>query len=230
VSAVSSTEELLRKVPFLAVLSDQDRETLAAAVKQHQYDRGRALFLKDDPGRSLLIIQAGSVRIYLPGQQGGDLTVALLQPGDFFGELALLDGGPRSASAVATEDTAILTLDRDDFLALLQTRPQAAKEVLAAVAQRLRDADEMANDLVFLDVAARLAKRLVEMARTHGTPRGERVLIDLPLTQEELASTVGVTRESVNRQLAAFRREGIIETKGRNRFLVDVEALQRYVV
>jgi len=225
---VASVSDLLGKVPFLAVLPPEDRERLATAIKHRRLARGQTIFHKDDPGRSLFFIEEGSVRLYLPSTQGSDLTLAILGAGDFFGEMALLDGGPRSASAVTTADTVMLTLDHEDFTALIQSRPQSATAVLAALARRLREADEMASDLAFLDVAGRLAKKLLDLAQAHGVRRERGTLLDLPLTQEQLASMVGVTRESVNRQLASFRRLGLIGNEGRRFLLLDPEGLRRY--
>ncbi|MBI2912544.1 MAG: Crp/Fnr family transcriptional regulator [Chloroflexi bacterium] len=225
---MASISDLLGKVPFLAVLPPEDRERLAAAVKRRRYARGQTILHKDEPGRSLFLIEEGSVRLYLPGMQGGDLTLAILGAGDFFGELALLDGGPRSASAVTAAETVMLTLDHEDFTTLIQSRPQSATAVLAALAKRLREADEMASDLAFLDVAGRLAKKLLELAQSRGVPRERGTLLDLPLTQEHLASMVGVTRESVNRQLAVFRRLGLVGNEGRRFVLLDPEGLRRY--
>lgn len=225
---MASVSDLLGKVPFLAVLPPEDRERLATAIKHRRLARGQTIFHKDDPGRSLFFIEEGSVRLYLPSTQGSDLTLAILGAGDFFGEMALLDGGPRSASAVTTADTVMLTLDHEDFTALIQSRPQSATAVLAALARRLREADEMASDLAFLDVAGRLAKKLLDLAQAHGVRRERGTLLDLPLTQEQLASMVGVTRESVNRQLASFRRLGLIGNEGRRFLLLDPEGLRRY--
>lgn len=222
--------ELLQRVPFLAALSDADRAELAAAARRRRYPRGQTVFHKDEPGETLFIVDRGSVRIYLPSPQGADLTLAVLGPGDFFGDMALLDGGPRSASAAAVEDTDTIALDRADFTALLRSRPEAAMAVLAAVARRLRDADEMAADLAFLDVAGRLAKKLLELAASQGVRRADGTLLDLSLTQEALANMLGVTRESVNRQLAIFRREGIVALDGRRFLIRDAEALRGYLL
>jgi CRP-like cAMP-binding protein len=227
---LSELSDLLQRVPFLAALSDGDRRQLAGAARRRSFPRGRTVFNKDDPGETLFIIEGGSVRIYLPSPQGADLTLAVLGPGDFFGDMALLDGGPRSASAAAIEDTDLLALDRADFTALLHSRPQAAMAVLAAITRRLREADEMAADLAFLDVAGRLAKKLLELAASQGVPRQDGTLLDLAVTQEGLANMLGVTRESVNRQLSIFRREGIIASDGRRFVILDAEALRGYVV
>ena len=221
--------EFLRRVPFLAALAASDRQALAAAAKRRRFGRGEEIFHKDEPGESLFIIWEGSVRIYLPSPQGADLTLAVLGAGDFFGDLALLDGGPRSASATALQETETLVLGRASFSAVLRSRPQSAMAVLAAVAQRLREADEMAGDLAFLDVGGRVAKKLLELAAAHGVQRPEGTLLDLPLTQEELANMVGVTRESVNRQLSTLRRLGVIAREGRRFLIRDGEALRRYM-
>jgi CRP/FNR family cyclic AMP-dependent transcriptional regulator len=221
--------ELLQQVPFLAALEVSDREALATAAKRRRFRRGEVIFHKDDPGESLFIIDEGSVRIYLPSPQGADLTLAVLGPGDFFGDLALLDGRPRSAGAAALQETEIVALNRADFTSVIQSRPEAAMAVLAAVAERLRETNEMVGDLAFLDVGGRLAKKLLELATAHGVQRPGGILLDLSLTQEELANMVGVTRESVNRQLALFRRLGVIGGQGRRFLIRDAEALRRHI-
>jgi CRP-like cAMP-binding protein len=147
---VTAIGELLERVPFVAALGASDREALAAAAKRRRFKRDEAIFDKDDPGESLFIIDKGSVRIYLPSPQGADLTLAMLGSGDFFGDMALLDGRPRSASAAALRETETVALDRADFTAVIRSRPEAAMAVLAAVAQRLRETNEMAGDLAFL--------------------------------------------------------------------------------
>jgi CRP/FNR family cyclic AMP-dependent transcriptional regulator len=226
---VTATGELLQRVPFLAALDASNREALAAAAKRRRFRRGETIFHKDDPGESLFIIDEGSVRIYLPSPQGTDLTLAVLGPGDFFGDMALLDGRPRSASAAALQETETAALDRGDFTAVIRSQPEAAMAVLAAVAQRLRETNEMAEDLAFLDVGGRLAKKLLELAAAYGVQRPEGTVLDLPLTQEGLANMVGVTRESVNRHLALFRQEGVIASQGRRFVIRDAEALRRFI-
>jgi len=226
---VRAIGELLERVPFVAALGASDREALAAAAKRRRFKRDEVVFDKDDPGESLFMIDEGSVRIYLPSLQGADLTLAMLGPGDFFGDMALLDGRPRSASAAALQETEAVALDRADFIAVIRSRPEAAMAVLAAVARRLRETNEMAGDLAFLDVGGRLAKKLLELAAAHGVQRPEGIVLHLRLTQEELANMVGVTRESVNRNLALLRREGVISGQGRRFVIRDAEALRRCV-
>jgi CRP/FNR family transcriptional regulator/CRP/FNR family cyclic AMP-dependent transcriptional regulator len=225
---MTASAELLQRVPLLAALSNADREALAAALGRRRYRRGDIIFQKDEPGQSMFILERGSVRIYVPSAQGNDLILAVLGTGDFFGDLALLDGRPRSASAASIGDTILLSLERADFIALITSRPAAAMAVLEAVSLRLRDTDEMASDLAFLDVGGRLAKKLLELSATHGVQRpAGGTLVDLPITQEELANMIGVTRESVNRNLSNFRRMGLIQNQGRKLIIKDPERLRR---
>lgn len=220
--------QLLERVPFLAALSDEDRRWLSERVRRRTYARGDIVFQKDDPGQSLFIVEEGTVRIYMPGAQGTDLTLAVMGPGDFFGDMSLLDGRPRSASAAAVTDATLLSLERADFTNLLRARPDAALAVLAEITGRLRGSDQMASDLAFLDASGRLARKLLELAERHGVKRDGGVLLDVQLTQEDLANMIGVTRESVNRNLSMFRRLGLVASQGRKIILRDPEHLRTY--
>ncbi len=220
--------QLLERVPFLAALPAGDREWLAGCVARRRFRRGDVVFHKEDPGQSLFIVESGSVRVYVPSPQGVDLTLAVIGPSDFFGDLSLLDGSPRSASASVLTDTVLLSLERSDFSRLITSRPEAAVAVLAVVARRLRETDQMASDLAFLDVGSRLAHKLLELAASHGVQRPDGVLLDLSLTQEDLANMIGVTRESVNRNLGLLRRLGLVATAGRRLVIRDLEGLRTY--
>lgn len=226
---MTARSDLLQKVPLLAALTPADRESLAAAVTRRRYRRAETIFQKDEPGHSVYIVERGSVRIYVPSPQGNDLVLAVLGAGDFFGDLSLLDGRPRSASAAATSDTTLLALERIDFIALITSRPEAAMAVLEAVSRRLRETDEMAADLAFLDVPGRLAKKLLDLAASNGVQKSSGVLIDLAVTQEELANMIGVTRESVNRNLSDFKKMGLVTNQGRKIIVKDAARLRQRV-
>jgi CRP/FNR family cyclic AMP-dependent transcriptional regulator len=221
-------QQLLEHVPFLAALSEDDLTWLAKRVLRRKFKRGDIIFLKDDPGQSMFIVEDGAVRIYVPGTQGADLTLAVVQPGEFFGDLSLLDGRPRSASAEAVRDSTLLTLEREDLTELVRSRPDAALAILEVISLRLRETDQMATDLAFLDVSGRLARRLLDLAATSGRPLDGGILIQTPITQEELANMIGVTRESVNRNLGLFRRLGLIGRDGRRIVIYDEASLRSY--
>lgn len=223
---MTATADLLQRVPFLAGLELRDREALASTMTQRRFRRSDTIFQREDDGQALFIVESGGVRVYIPSPQGNDLTLAVFGPGDFFGEMSLLDGQPRSASAAATVDTVVHTLERSDFIAVLTSRPQAALSVLEVVSRRLRNASEKASDLAFLDVGGRLAKRLLELGASYGRATANGILIDLAITQEELANMIGVTRESVNRNLGEFKREGLIASQGRKFLILDRDGLR----
>jgi CRP/FNR family transcriptional regulator, cyclic AMP receptor protein len=219
---------LLERVPFLAALAPDDLRWLGERARRRRLARGDIIFQKDDPGQSLFIIESGTVRIYVPGTQGADLTLAVMGEGDFFGDMSLLDGRPRSASAAAATEAVLLSLERNDFTTLVRSRPDAALAILAVVATRLRESDQMATDLAFLDVSGRLARRLLDLATSNGIQRGDGLLLQVSLTQEELANMIGVTRESVNRNLSMFRRLGLIGREGRKIIIRNPDGLRAY--
>jgi CRP/FNR family cyclic AMP-dependent transcriptional regulator len=210
-------------------LAPADLEALATRAREHRYRRGEAVFRKGDPGDSLHVVRDGRIRIVLPSEDGEEVTIAVLGRGEFFGELALLDRGVRSASAVALEDARTVVIARDDFLSWLAERPAAVAALLSLLSRRLRRADELLGDVSFLNVPSRLAKKLVELAEQYGrgAPLGEPV--EVRLTQEELASTIGATRESVNKCLKYFKSNGWVAMQKGRIAILDRKALQDQV-
>lgn len=200
----------LRRVPFLAILPDDELHGLAGRVRPRQYRAGTIIFHRDDPGTTLHIINSGLVKLVLASAEGREVTVAILGAGDFFGEMSLLDGGARSASALTLEATETLTLDRDHFVAILERHPEVANGLLTVLGNRLRRTDELVQDILFLDLPGRIAKQLLALADERGVRTQTGVRIDLRLSQTELASIVGTTRESVNRCLNAFADRGYL--------------------
>jgi CRP-like cAMP-binding protein len=217
----------LGKVPLFAGLSEEDLTTLAGVLRRRRYTRGDSIFHQGDPGNSLFIIESGEVRVGLSSLEGREITLALLKAGDFFGELTLLDGEPRSADAVAKETTQALVLQRDDFVRFLQARPRAAVNLLAVMSRRLRHADQMVQDVAFLDVPTRLARTLVELADSNGQPGEDGVMIGSRLTQGELADMIGATRESTNKWLRSFERQGLVRHQNGRLTVRNVPELRR---
>jgi CRP-like cAMP-binding protein len=208
VSAVEPS--VLAAVDLFAELSAEERAELAACLRRRRYRRGQVIFVRGDAGDSFYIVESGRVKIALTSPDGQELVLNLLGPADCFGELALLDGEPRSADAVAQEPTQLLLLRRDDFLHLLRRRPEAAIRLLALVTRWLRRLTQFAQDEAFLDVPARLARLLLELAEAHGRPAEAGIAIELRLTQADLAGMIGVTRRSVNKWLGFYARQGVI--------------------
>jgi CRP/FNR family transcriptional regulator/CRP/FNR family cyclic AMP-dependent transcriptional regulator len=224
-----SKADMLRRVPIFADLSDQELDVLAESLRKRTFAKGMIIFHKDSPGRNLYIIESGKVRIFILSESGQEISLNIYGPGDFFGELALLNGLPRSAGAVVMEHTVTLTLQRDDFLRLLQERPKIAMDIMRALSTRQRYTTKYAEGLAFLDVYGRVAAKLIELGDRYGQ-ESEGIEIELRLTQAELASWVGSSRESVNKVLGAFRDQGLIRLEGQKITILDRRELRRRII
>ena len=185
------------------------------------------LFHKDSPGQTLYLIESGTIRIFVLSETGQEMTLNVHGAGECFGEISLLDGKPRSAGAVALEQTVTYALHRDDFLRCLRDYPVLAQRIVELLAERLRHLTAYAECLAFLDVPGRLAAALLDLAERHGIKRdANTVEIDLHLTQTELATWVGATREMVNRALVVFRDQGWIIIEGQTIKILDMHQLR----
>jgi CRP/FNR family transcriptional regulator/CRP/FNR family cyclic AMP-dependent transcriptional regulator len=202
----------LENVSLFAGLDAEGLRELAAAVKRRAFRPGEVIFHRDDAGQVLYVIQSGKVKIYITSQDGQEVSLAVFGPGDYFGELALLDGQPRSASAIAIEPVETFALQRTDFINAVMHHPRIAIQVMNVLSRRLRQTDAMIEDLLFLDVHGRVAKKLLELAELHGLRTPEGIRIDLRLTQGELAAMVGASRESVNKVMGYFTDKRFIST------------------
>jgi CRP-like cAMP-binding protein len=213
---------VLRSVNIFVDVPTADLDTLAAGLRRRRYARGQVIFTQGDPGNSLCIIEEGRVRIVVGSDEGKELVLRVLGPGDVFGELAVLDGEPRSADAVAQEPCQLLLLQRSDFLEFIEARPKVATTLLAALSRKVRLTTRQAQDVAFLDVPARVARTVLEQAVADNG--GASVC---RLTQSELAGLVGATRESVNKWLGYYERQGLIRRQRGAVTILKPEALRR---
>jgi CRP/FNR family transcriptional regulator/CRP/FNR family cyclic AMP-dependent transcriptional regulator len=219
----------LRNVLFFAGLSDQELQTLANSLEKRAFSKGMIIFHKRSPGDTMYIIESGKVRIFILSASGQEISVNIYGPGNIFGELALLDGLPRSAGAIALEKTVTLTLHRDDFLRHLEAYPRMAQSIIEVLSARLRYTTAYVESLAFLKVHDRVAAKLLELAERYGTEK-EGIEIGLQLTQAELAAWVGATRESINKALGHFRDLGLIKLEGQKITILDRRGLEDQVV
>jgi CRP-like cAMP-binding protein len=211
---------LLDATELFAALPPDVLEQLRTKTTVRALPKGDLLFSQGDASNELFVISEGRIAIATRSSDGRESMVAVLEAGGLFGELGLFDDEPRSADARALTDSEVLALAYDDLRSVLQTRPEILWVIVRLLAQRLRATDEALADAVFLDVPARTAKRLLELAG----PDDE---FQLPMTQEDLAGLVGASRERVNKALAMFTRLGWVEVTGRSRYhILDREALE----
>jgi CRP-like cAMP-binding protein len=202
----------LKRVSIFSSLSDEDLHELMAVTRRRPFRTGEVIFHRDDPGQMLYVIKEGKVKISLTSLDGQEISLVVLGKGEYFGEFSLFDGLPRSADAVALEKTECYTLQRSDFDKAILKNPKIALKMMESLTRRLRSTDQMVEDLTFLDVYGRVAKKLLELAETHGTPVEDGTRIEIRLTQQELASMVAASRESVNKVIGYFTDKKIIST------------------
>jgi CRP/FNR family transcriptional regulator, cyclic AMP receptor protein len=202
-------------------------QSLAARLRRRRFRRNEVIFHQGDPGDSLHIVASGAVKIVLPSAEGEEAIIATLRPGDFFGELALLDGGPRSATATAVEASETMVLPRAVLMDLLATVPGLGDRLLVGLAKELRRLTSQVEELHFLDLAGRLAKRLTRLAR-EAVPEAEgEVRLDWQYTQSDLAAMIGGTRQSVIRLLSGFVDDDLLRIEPDHIVITYIEALER---
>lgn len=213
--ALNPTELLpfLKRVPLFSGLDDAALTLLARVSRTRELQKGYVLFSHDDPGDAAFIVRSGIINILLATPDGRELVINEMRPGDCFGELSLLTGQPRSASAVAREVSQVIVIPRGDFLAKVGTEPKLMRHLLETIAQRLRVGTEREGALAFLDAPQRLARILLQLDR-EASAEGF-----VTISQEEIAQHIGVARQTAAKILGQWRRAGWIIT-GRGKILL----------
>ncbi len=218
--------QILRSTRVFGALDPASLLGLAGICTQRTYGRGQYLWYQGDPGDRLVVVCKGLVKVVLASERGDEIVLVTLGRHESLGELAILDGSPRSASVVAVELTTVLMLPRAAVLELMAAHPPVLDAVLKALGQLVRRLTEQTGDLVFLDLAGRVAKVLVNLARSHARD-DRRMVLDTGLSQSDIAAMVGATRPAVNRILQLFASRGLITVDGRVIMLRDLPALRR---
>lgn len=206
-------EQLIRSSFIFRELDPDLLASLAKLSRSRFLAKGALLFNQGDDADSLYAVADGLIRISVSGDPGRELVLGLMEPGDVFGEIALLDGLPRTASAHAAEDSVLLEIQRARFLELLEKESRLARHIIELLCERLRDNTDKLSEYAFLGLRERLAKKLQALAIGHGREEKTGVSIDLKLSQTDLAQMLGVTREAINRQLKAWSQEGILKVE-----------------
>ena len=226
----SRTDDVVPRAPLFAALDDAAAADLRSRMTTRTLARGHHLFDEGQPGDELYVVAEGKVKLGRTSSDGRENLLAVLGPGEMFGELSLFDPGPRTSTATAVVPTTLVGLTHSDLTPLLEARPEVAGQLLRALARRLRRTNDSLADLVFSDVPGRVAKALLDLAQRFGVPgRGGpgAVHVQHDLTQEELAQLVGASRETVNKALADFTQRGWVRLEARAVDVLDVERLAR---
>jgi CRP-like cAMP-binding protein len=211
----------LRQVPLFEQLGDPELNRIALASREKAYPKNSVILFEDDPGDALYVVLRGQVKVVLIGEEGREVILSILSDGDFFGEMALIDDLPRSAHVIATQDSTLLVLRRDDFHRCLESSPRIALGLLRAMSRRLRQADDKIGGLVLLDVNGRVARLLLEFASDHG---GQ--VIPRKVTHHTIAQMIGSSRETVSRTMREFADQGLIEVSRQSIAITNRERLE----
>lgn len=217
--------DVLAGIPLFRVLSREGISAAARAGLSRTYASGQIICHQGDVGDHLYIVIEGLVKAVFTSERGDEMVLNTMGPKEIFGELALLDGSPRSASVVALNPTTVFALPRRHLLELMSHNPGLADEFLKLIGKLVRKLTEQAGDLAFLDLGGRLAKLLLQLSARHGHAHG--VVLDRGLTQSDLAGMIGASRPAVNRALQSLAARGLIEIQGRTIVLRDLDALRK---
>ncbi|MCA9916662.1 MAG: Crp/Fnr family transcriptional regulator [Anaerolineales bacterium] len=225
-----SMVRFLQEIPLFHGLTAEQLGSICPDVKPRKFAQGEIIFREGDPGQVLYLVQSGQVRIYVNGLAGSETSVILFgRPGDMFGELAVIDGLPRSATAVALDETLLYTISRESFRLHMQRFPQLALSFMKELTHRVRYNTRQMDSLASLPVSQRLARKLLELAQDYGRIEADNVIIDMTLTQANLASLIGATRESTNKILRDFRERCLIWFEYGRITILDADALRTEV-
>jgi len=225
----SSTDKiaLLQKASLLQGLDDREAARIAPFVQVRRFRNNQVIFRKGDEGESLMIVAEGKVKIRSTSLDGREIVFNIIDTGEVFGEIAMLDGQERTGDAVAVGDVSLLVILRRDVVPILRQHPEISIRLMFLLCERLRRTSEQVEDLVFLVQSVRLAKTLLRLAHQFGMPAKDSVAIELKMSQRELGSLVGMRREALNRQLGSWRAQGLIELSDGKIVISDLPAFER---
>jgi CRP-like cAMP-binding protein len=215
--------------PLFGKLSRDEIDTLLHYARVERYPAGYEIYAKGDPGQSMMAVLRGTLKMTSVSPEGKEVVFNIMNPGDIFSEIAFLDGGERSADAVAMTSCELLVLNRRDFMPILEKRADICMILLRILCQKLRQTSEQVEDVMFRHLESRVAKAVLQLAesvRLHGL---QSTCIELHLSQKELGSMAGGSRESVNKILQNWHRQGLIDLGKASVLIRDIEALRRLI-
>lgn len=214
--------DALSGLEMFAGLEPEVRQRVIAAAVPRTYRKGQLLFVENDPGESLIVLRRGAVAVFRTAPTGERAVLTVVRPPEVLGEVSLLDGSPRSASAEAIEECSALALSRSAFLELVHSNPRILDAVMRSLGMLIRRLTEQTADHVFLDLPGRVAKTLVRLAGDNQAP-----MVTIELNQSQLAEMAGGSRQSVNQAIGSFASRGWLRTEGRRIVVTDLAALRR---
>ena len=224
--AKTAIVELLGRTPLFGTLDEAERRAVADEMREVNLEPSQVIFARGDAGREIYLVVSGRVRISVLTAEGRELSFAHAEPGAIFGEIAMLDGGVRSADATAVNKVSALSLSKPAFKRLMETHPHVADAAVRFLCSRIREADQQLEAIALYPIEGRLARFFLAAARAKAPNSEEaRITIDLPMSQSELALLIGASRPKVNTALSLLETSGALERNG-TRIVCDIEELQ----
>ena len=211
--------DLLARAPLFSQFSADELSRLVSFMRVERYPARRVLVRKGDPGTSMMVVLEGRVQICTRSEEGREFVVNIINPGEVFGEIALLDGKERTADATAMADCELLVIERREFIPFLERHPEICTRLLAVLCERLRRTSEQVEDVLFLELPARLTKALLRLAASHGRAMAGGQRIELKLSQRELGNMIGTSRETVTRVVKELKQDGWLDQEGKHYLL-----------
>lgn len=216
---------ILSRAKIFQGLSVADLDAVAAQVVVRRFGRGEAILHRGDQSPGMFIIASGKVRISLVSEDGKEVTLGILGDGEVMGEMSLFDGGERSADATAQEDCVMLAIERSQFHRLLRLNSHLCLHLLAMLSNRLRRANAALEDLALHDLPGRLGRLLLRLAEDYGVKEAKGIRLELKLSQKDLSTLVGGSREKVNKQLRRWEEDGVLAKDGSRMLILQPDAL-----
>ncbi len=210
ISDFPARREALRGCALFRPLNSAELEAVLARAVIQRFERGATIMRRGDPASSMVLILQGRLRISVTSADGAETSLGILGAGNVVGEMALLDGGERSADVLAAEDSVLMTIQRGDFLPLLENSAGLCLRLMQVLCERLRETSRSMEEIATLNLSARLGRLLLRLARSYGSPMEHEWRLDLRLSQKDLATLVGASREKVNRQLRLWQKNGTL--------------------
>jgi len=217
--------ELLRKVQLFESLNTVQMQSVLGISNKETYPSGMVLFRENDPGSAFFIVLSGSIKIYKANPSGEEKILSVFRAGESFGELSLIDGKPRSATAQTLEETTVLVISGDGFMELLKSNFDITQSIMAELCRRLRDTNQHVHDLTFLDAKTRVIKNLITLANRHGSRKGSIIAIPLALNFDELSQMAGVAKNVLTQVIRDLEERQILRL-AMNEFTLDLTKLR----
>lgn len=221
--------DFFKKVSLFSDMNKEELEKITQICVERNFEKGKTIFYEQDEGSSFYLILSGKVKIVMMSSDGREHTLGVLNEKDFFGEVSMLDGSPRSATAIALSDVKTVTINRDDFHVILKANPEMVIKIMYVLCKRLRQADKHVESLAFLTATGRVSRTINNLFDDIGVTENGRLVINHNMTRQDFANIAGTSRETLTRVLMDFNEEGILEVDRNRIVILDRKELQRRI-